>query len=152
MIDLEPIRVWWILQLYRYRLQLYNNRQAAKLIALLWVWVTIEELLLRVMLVPLSVEQLPIHQRAMWIAGAGLIAIARYVFLYCRLHPYFGQLRFLLLAGLLDLACLMAYVLTEFLWLIIVFHWLVLVSWLLLLGGRYQLRQYKIVKIADRKY
>jgi predicted Abi (CAAX) family protease len=116
---------------------------------MLLVWVTIEELICRACLVPLAFENLPLSQKLIWIGGAWLVAIARYVIGYRHLHPLFKQRRFLILAALLELGCLLTYVWTESLWLTVFFHWLVLVVWLLPLGGRYQLQRYSKLLAID---
>jgi predicted Abi (CAAX) family protease len=151
LVNFEPIEVWLNLEMYRDGLRLYGNRQAVKLMAMLLVWVTIEELICRACLVPLSFERLPFQDRASWLGVAGLVAIARYVFGYRHLHPLFSQRRFLILAALLELGCLLTYVWTESLWLTVFFHWLVAVVWLLPLGGRYQLQRYKLLALDHPK-
>jgi predicted Abi (CAAX) family protease len=144
LVNFEPIQVWWNLELYRDGLRLHHNRQALKVMVLLWLWVLIEELIFRACLLPLAFENLPVATRIAWIAGAGLLAIARYLVGYRHWHPLFKQLRFFKLAVLLEIACSAAYLLTESLWMSILLHWLLVVVWLVPLGGRYQLQQYKI--------
>jgi predicted Abi (CAAX) family protease len=142
LVNFEPIEVWLNLEMYRDGLRLYGNRQAVKLMAMLLVWVTIEELICRAFLVPLSFERLSLQDRANWMGIAVLVASARYVFGYRRLHSLLNQRRFFILAALLELGCFLTYVWTESLWLTVFFHWLVVVVWLLPLGGRYQLQRY----------
>jgi predicted Abi (CAAX) family protease len=144
LVNFEPIQVWWNLELYRDGLRLHHNRQALKVMVLLSLWVIMEELIFRAGLLPLTFEHLPVANRIAWIAGAGLLAIARYLVGYRHWHPLFKQRRFFSLAVLLEIACIAAYLLTESLWMSILLHWLLVVVWLLPLGGRYQLQQYKI--------
>ncbi len=150
LVNFEPIEVWLNLEMYRDGLRLYGNRQALKLMLLLAVWVIGEELLLRVCLVPLAFENPLLREKVAWLAVAGLVAIARYIVGYRYLHPLFRQRRFLLLAALLELGCLLTYVFTESLWLTVFFHWLIVVVWLLPLGGRYQLQRYKQLALNYR--
>lgn len=145
LVNFEPIEVWLNLEMYRDGLRLYGNRQAVKLMAMLLVWVIIEELICRACLVPLNFERLSVQDKVTWTGVAGLVASARYVFCYRHLHPLFSQRRFLVLAALLELGCLLTYIGTESLWLTVFFHWLVVVVWLLPLGGRYQLQKYQIL-------
>jgi predicted Abi (CAAX) family protease len=151
LVNFEPIEVWLNLEMYRDGLRLYGNRQAVKLMAMLLVWVIIEELLCRACLVPLVFEQLPLSQKLPWLGFAWLVAIARYVLGYRHIHPLFKNRRFLALAALLELGCLMVYIGTESLWLTVFFHWLVVVVWLLPLGGRYQLQRYKLLAFEHSK-
>ena len=144
-VNFEPIEVWLNLEMYRDGLRLYGNRQAVKLMAMLLVWVLLEELICRVLLVPLAFESLPISQKLIWLGCAWLAATTRYVIGYRQIHPLFKQHRFLILAALLELGCLVAYITTESLWLTVFFHWLVLVVWLLPLGGRYKLQSYRLL-------
>jgi predicted Abi (CAAX) family protease len=143
-VNFEPIEVWWSLELYRDGLRLRSNRQATKLMVMLLIWVIGEELIFRVLLVPLAFENLSMPVRLGWMGAAGLLAIARYVLGYRRLHPLFKQGNFLILAMLLELGCFLVYILTESLWMTVLFHWLILVVWLLPLGGRHQLQQFKL--------
>ncbi len=143
--------MWLNLEMYRDGLRLYGNRQAVKLMGMLLIWVTIEELICRVLLVPLAFENPFIQHKALWMGIAGLVAIARYLIGYRYIHPLFKQRRFLILATLLELGCLLTYVWTESLWLTVFFHWLVVVVWLLPLGGRYQLQKYKLLALDHSK-
>ncbi len=142
-VNFESIEVWLNLEMYRDGLRWYGNRQAVKLMAMLLIWVLLEELLCRVLLVPLAFENIPISQKLMWLGCAWLAATTRYVIGYRHIHPLFKQRRFLILAALLELGCLVTYIGTESLWLTVFFHWLVAVVWLLPLGGQYQLQRYR---------
>jgi predicted Abi (CAAX) family protease len=55
---------------------------------------------------------------------------------YPRGRRLFDDRRFLLLAGLLGLTCVMAYQLTGSIWPPVLIHWLVVLIWLETLGGR----------------
>jgi predicted Abi (CAAX) family protease len=144
LVNFEPIQVWWNLELYRDGLRLRNNRKALQLMVMLFIWVTIEELIFRVCLIPLAFENLLLPNRLGWISLAALLAIARYILVYRYWHPLFKKRHFLILATLLEIACLLAYIFTESLWMSVLLHWLITVVWLLPLGGKYQLQQYKI--------
>jgi predicted Abi (CAAX) family protease len=73
--------------------------------------------------------------------------------LFVAYHPLAGRLwypqgrrlfedgRFLLLTSLLGLVCVIAYQVTGSLWPPVLIHWLVVVIWLELLGGRRRLTQ-----------
>jgi predicted Abi (CAAX) family protease len=142
-VNFEPIQVWWSLALYRSGLKLRNNRQAIKLMIMLLAWIILEELIWRVCLVPLRSETMNIQIRGSWIGAAWLVASIRYLIGYRHRHPWFKQRRFLILATLLELVCILAYVLTASLWLTVLLHWLIVIIWLLPLGGQYQLQQHK---------
>jgi predicted Abi (CAAX) family protease len=101
--------------------------------------VLLEELLFRVALVPHPQEAVQPATLALW----GLLSLSLFV-LY---HPVNGWLwyrqgratlcspSFLLLVAELGLVCTIVYVITGSLWAIALIHWVVVVVWLLLLGG-----------------
>jgi len=100
----------------------------------------LEEIIFRVLLLPHPTEVLlPMT----WLGWATL-SLALFVLchplnaltLYPAGRPTFFQWPFLLLAGLLGVACTLAYGLTGSLWLVTLLHWLVVVLWLFYLGGQ----------------
>ncbi len=151
-VNFEPIQVWWSLELYRSGLKLRNNRQAIKLMLILLAWIILEELIWRVCLVPLRSETMTSQTRGIWISAAWLMASARYIIGYRRWHPWFKERHFLVLAILLELSCILTYVLTASLWLTVLLHWLIVIIWLLPLGGQYQLQQSKFGVLRPPNY
>jgi predicted Abi (CAAX) family protease len=135
--NLEPVQVWWNLQLHQYGLSLRNNRRALWLMIFLAFWVGLEELLMRVVAIPLQQEQLS----PWWLAIAWAIAVLRYPLGYGSLHKSFRQGRTLVLAGLLELVCVIVYHSSQSFWLTAAGHWAISTTWLLPMGGRYQLWQ-----------
>jgi predicted Abi (CAAX) family protease len=140
--NLEPVQVWWNLQLHHYGLSLRKNRQAARLIFFLAVWIGLEELCLRVVAIPLHHENLPLW----WLGVGWLIAMLRYPLGYGLLQRSFRQPPLLLLAGLLELLCVILYFSSQSFWLTALVHWVIVTIWLLPMGGRYQLWQSQRVK------
>lgn len=98
-----------------------------------------EELCFRVLLLPHPVEKVTIIERWLW-ASISLTAFVVY-------HPlegltiYSAGLQtltnpvFLLLAAILGIICTQAYFQSGSMWSCVMIHWLVVVVWLLLLGG-----------------
>jgi predicted Abi (CAAX) family protease len=105
----------------------------------------IEETLFREALLPHPLEGLGPWESAAW----GALSVG----LFVAWHPLAGRLwypqgrrlfddgRFLLLATLLGVACVIAYQATGSIWPPVLIHWLVVLIWLELLGGRWQLGQ-----------
>jgi predicted Abi (CAAX) family protease len=98
-----------------------------------------EELLFRALLIPHPHEDVWLQTTILW----ACISLALFI-VYHPIHaltayrrgaPTFFQPTFLILAGLLGLACTLTYLLTSSLWPGVVLHWLVVVVWLLRLGG-----------------
>ncbi|AFY46762.1 putative protease of the Abi (CAAX) family [Nostoc sp. PCC 7524] len=102
-----------------------------------------EELVFRVLPLPHPIEVINWYQWGLW---AALI-----LFLFIIYHPLnaktffragfptFLQPIFLTLAGILGLCCTVAYALTGCFWVIVLIHWIVVVVWLLGLGGQQHL-------------
>lgn len=97
---------------------------------------------MRVVAVPLRQEQLPLW----WLGVAWAIALLRYPLGYGALHRSFRRLPTLVLAGLLELVCVLLYYVSQSFWLTLLGHWAILTIWLLPMGGRYQLWQSQRVK------
>ena len=105
----------------------------------------IEEILFRVVLLPRPQEGMGSWETGAW--------AALNVGLFVAYHPLAGRLwypqgrrlfddgRFLLLAALLGSICVVAYQATGSLWPPVLIHWLVVLIWLELLGGRWRLAQ-----------
>ena len=105
----------------------------------------IEETLFRAALLPHPLEGLGPWESTAW----GALSVG----LFVAWHPLAGRLwypqgrrlfddcRFLLLATLLGMACVIAYLATGSIWPPVLIHWLVVLTWLELLGGRWQLGQ-----------
>lgn len=99
----------------------------------------VEELVFRVLLLPYPGAGVT-PQR--WVAWAGFSLIVFVIYhpvnaktFYRPGNPTFLQPPFLLLTGLLGIACTIAYWLTRSLLTITVIHWVVVMVWLMLLGG-----------------
>jgi predicted Abi (CAAX) family protease len=102
----------------------------------LWMPGLTEELLFRVLLIPHPTE--PVQPAVRWFWSCfGWVAFLLY-------HPFniqfgapvfFSAPVFLLGTGLLGILCTIAYLRSGSLWLPVVLHWLIVVVWLLLLGG-----------------
>lgn len=105
----------------------------------------LEETLFRVLLLPHPQELA--SPLSVWIwGGMGLIIFILYhplqaLTTYSTGRPIFMDSVFLLLAGLLGGACTVVYEFTGSVWLPTCLHWLVVVVWLLFLGGYQKLRQ-----------
>ncbi|WP_254949503.1 MULTISPECIES: type II CAAX prenyl endopeptidase Rce1 family protein [unclassified Cyanobium] len=118
------------------------RRQA---VALLLTPSLIEETLFRAALLPHPLEGLSAWDNLAW----GALSVG----LFVAWHPLAGRLwypqgrrlfddgRFLLLAGLLGVVCVIAYQATGSIWPPVLIHWLVVLIWLELLGGRWRLGQ-----------
>ncbi len=100
----------------------------------------VEETLFRAALLPHPLEGLGAAENLAW----GALSVG----LFVAWHPLAGRLwyrrgrrlfddgRFLSLAGLLGVVCVIAYQLTGSIWPPVLIHWLVVLLWLELLGGR----------------
>jgi len=107
----------------------------------------LEEIIFRVLLLPY-----PTELNRFWpTLGAMTLSLILFV-IYHPLHawllykpgrPLFFQPHFLTLAALLGLGATILYWLTGSLWLITLFHWAIVVTWLLLLGGNAKLTPQK---------
>ena len=98
-----------------------------------------EELFFRVLLLPRPTEHLSVSRLWLW----GCISLAMFVvyhplnalsFFRRGLETFFNVV-FLVLAALLGIVCSLAYRQSGSLWTAVVIHWLVVVVWLLFLGG-----------------
>ncbi len=112
-------------------------------VALLLTPALIEETLFRAALMPHPLEGLGAWDSLAW----GALSVG----LFVAWHPLAGRLwypqgrrlfddgRFLLLASLLGVVCVVAYQATGSIWAPVLIHWLVVLVWLELLGGRSRL-------------
>jgi predicted Abi (CAAX) family protease len=99
----------------------------------------IEEIIFRVVLLPHPIEN---ASTGLWLVW-GLISLFLFVIyhplnaktFYKQGNPTFFKPTFLILTALLGLCCTIAYGWTGSLWIIVIIHWIVVVSWLFLLGG-----------------
>ena len=104
-----------------------------------------EEILMRVFLLPHPTERvLP----SSWLIWAGISVFIFIIYhplnaltFYKRGNPTFRKPVFLTLAGLLGLICALAYYFTGSLLIVAFIHWLVVVVWLFILGGRNKLNR-----------
>jgi predicted Abi (CAAX) family protease len=147
--NLDSIQVWWNLQLYAYGLRLRNNRRALLLSISLVPWLAIEEILLRVAIIPVSWEQIPLSRMALWMCLSWLLAILKYPWLYGQLNSLFRKRGLWMLGALLELACTLTYVASNSLWLTLWIHWSIATLWLLPLGGKYLLWLHKKNPLSD---
>lgn len=120
--------------------------QQLKLVLLLFLMpALLEELVMRVLLLPHPTEGVLPQTWLIW----SVISLAIFVVyhplnaltFYPAGKPTFFQPIFLVLSGLLGLACTVIYLQTGSLWLIAIAHWLVVVVWLLWLGGYQKMRK-----------
>jgi hypothetical protein len=107
--SLETIQVWWNLQLYAYGLRLRNNRRAIALLVSLVLWLLIEEILLRVAMIPSTWEQIPVRQ--WWLIGlfSWLLSTLKYPCIYGQFNNLFKKPKLWFLGALLELFCILTY-------------------------------------------
>jgi predicted Abi (CAAX) family protease len=148
--SLETIQVWWNLQLYAYGLRLRNNRRAITLMVGVLLWLLIEEVCLRVTMIPSAWEQLPARQWWLIAFLSWLLSALKYPWIYGQFNGLFKRPRLWLLGALLELFCTLIYVFSNSLWLTLWFHWSIVALWLLPFGGKYLLWCHK--KIPSNKY
>ncbi|MDQ2696273.1 MAG: CPBP family glutamic-type intramembrane protease [Pseudomonadota bacterium] len=98
-----------------------------------------EEMLFRVLPIPHASEAVEPRRRRAWAATALILFVLWHPLNAWLLKPWLGPLfydpLFLLLAGLLGLACTVAYLRTGSLWPPVLIHWLAVLVWNLCLGG-----------------
>ncbi len=103
----------------------------------------VEEFGFRLLLIPHPIETAVSGDIYLWsIVSLGLFIIYHPLnaWTFFKLgNPTFMDWRFLTLAGLLGLVCTIAYLTTGSIWLAIIIHWLVVVSWLKIFGGEQRL-------------
>ncbi len=102
-----------------------------------------EELIFRVLLLPHPTERVSALTWGFW-AIASLVGYIIYHPLnaysfYPAGSPTFFQPTFLILTGLLGIACTIAYSLSYSIWVVAIVHWVVVVVWLFGLGGNQKL-------------
>jgi predicted Abi (CAAX) family protease len=137
--SLETIQVWWNLQLYAYGVRLRNNRRAIILMVGLLLWLSIEEILLRVAVIPSMWEQMPTRYWWSMVLLSWLLSILKYPWIYGQLNGLFRKPGLWFLGALLELFCTLTYLFTNSLWLTLWFHWTIAALWLLPFGGKYLL-------------
>lgn len=114
-----------------------------------------EEFVFRAILLPHPIERIGAIAWLFW----GLLSLLLFVLYhplnarsFYRLgYPTFFNPIFLALAGLLGLACTIAYRLTGSLWAIAFIHWFAVSAWLFALGGKQKLEPQKPEKIATKQ-
>lgn len=115
----------------------------------------IEELIFRVILLPHPLKNMDHLQGLFWIVLSLILFIVYHplnaILFYPQGKGLFSNPIFLLFAGLLGIACTISYKITASLWPPVVIHWLIVVTWLLLLGGGDKLNQ-KSIKDTDISY
>ncbi len=99
-----------------------------------------EEILMRVFLLPHPIERALTSSWLIW-AGISLVIFIVYhpfnaLTFYRRGNPTFLNPVFLTLVGLLGIICAIAYYFTGSLLVITIIHWIVVVVWLFILGGK----------------
>jgi predicted Abi (CAAX) family protease len=120
--NLEPVQVWWNLQLHSYGLALRKNRQAARLMAFFAFWIGLEEICLRVIAIPLYGQLYDENLPRWWLLVGWAIAMLRYPLGYGLLHQSFRKPTLLILAGLLELVCVILYFTSQSFWLTVACH------------------------------
>ena len=115
-----------------------------------------EELFFRALLLPHTTEQLPVPQLWLW----GCIGLVMFIvyhplnalsFFPQGLETFFNVV-FLVLAALLGIVCSLAYLQSGSLWIPVVIHWLVVVVWLLFLGGYRKLYGWPLISWRASKF
>ncbi len=105
----------------------------------------LEELVFRVLLIPHPTEGVDVQTWCFWAALSLLLFILYHplsaLTVYPPGYPTFLNPLFLLLTGLLGLVCTVVYALTGSVWAIALIHWVVVVVWLLGLGGQQMLNR-----------
>jgi predicted Abi (CAAX) family protease len=103
----------------------------------------IEELGFRLLLIPHPIETATSGVTSLYSIGSLILFIIYHplnALTFFKLgNPTFMDWRFLTLAGLLGIACTIAYLSTGSIWTAVLIHWLVVVVWLKLLGGEQRL-------------
>lgn len=120
--------------------------QQLKLMLLLFFMpALLEELVMRVLLLPHPTEGVLPQTWLIWSVISLVIFVVYHplnaLTFYPAGNPTFFQPIFLVLSGLLGLVCTVIYLQTGSLWLIAIAHWLVVVIWLLWLGGYQKMRK-----------
>ncbi len=115
----------------------------------------LEELIMRVAWLPHPLEDVPSDLWNTW-ALLGIIIFMVYhplnaVTLYSRGYPTFLKPIFLILTGLLGLACTVAYRFTGSLWSITFIHWIAVIVWLFFLGGNERLESQHLPRFTAKK-
>jgi predicted Abi (CAAX) family protease len=141
--SLDSVQVWWNLQLYAYGLKLRHNRRALVLMIGLVAWLAIEEIVLRVALIPVRWEDISARQWWLWLFLSWLLSLLKYPWIYGQMNGLFRQRNLWLLGALLEALCTLTYVVSNSLWLTLWVHWSIAALWLLPLGGKYLLWRYK---------
>jgi predicted Abi (CAAX) family protease len=102
-----------------------------------------EEILMRVLWLPHPTERVFLSSWLIWAAISLLIFVVYHplnaLTCYSRGYPTFMNPIFLTLAGLLGIICAIAYYLTGSLLVITLIHWIIVVVWLFMLGGKKRL-------------
>lgn len=125
-IQLEMVRVSW------------QNAIAITILSL-FMPATSEELVFRGLLLPRTTENLSVAEIWFW----GCLSLILFIIyhplnaltFFPRGRQTFFHPIFLTLAGLLGIVCTLAYLQSGCLWIPVIIHWLIVVVWLLLLGG-----------------
>ncbi|MDY6782617.1 MAG: CPBP family glutamic-type intramembrane protease [Cyanobacteriota bacterium] len=127
-----------------WELAIDNGKQLA--IEAFYLFVTpalVEEVFFRVLLLPHPTEGIFPMSWALWAIASLLLFLAYHplnaLWFYRLGNPLFFKPMFLVLAGLLGVACTVVYGLTGSLWGIVLIHWLVVGTWLFGLGGKRKL-------------
>lgn len=104
-----------------------------------------EEILMRVFILPHPTERALLSSCLIWGVISVFIFIIYHPLNALTLHkvgyPTFLQPIFLILAGLLGVICAIAYYFTGSLLIIVLIHWIVVVVWLFIFGGKKQLKR-----------
>jgi predicted Abi (CAAX) family protease len=93
-----------------------------------------EECVFRVLLIPHRVEPARPIDRWLWVCVSWLAFVAYHPFNPLR-QSFFEYPIFLIGAGLLGMICTSSYLRSGSLWIPVIMHWLIVVIWLLGLGG-----------------
>jgi predicted Abi (CAAX) family protease len=115
----------------------------------------LEELVMRVLLLPHPSESVLPQTLLIWVVVSLTVYVlyhpANALTFYRAAYPTFLQPVFLLLTGLLGLTCTVLYLQTGSIWTIAFTHWIVVVTWLLWLGGYGKLHQLSSASLQTHK-
>jgi predicted Abi (CAAX) family protease len=121
------------------------GRECLSVLQLFFLPAWVEEMLFRLLLMPHPIETATSLDIYFW-SSCSLVAFILYHPLnawtfYPQGKPTFMDWRFLTLTGLLGGICSIAYYQTGSIWISIIIHWIVVVSWIKLWGGQQMLKK-----------
>ncbi len=99
----------------------------------------LEELVFRALLIPISKERKP-GRKLLFIAISTILFVAWHPFNALTINPgaqyFFLNPHFLVIVAALGITCSYTYIESESLWVPVLIHWLTVIVWVFMLGGR----------------